>query len=184
MSKKVNRQDGVLKAKIAARRAYPTRMAAFFACLLAGCLLVAGLPASRAGAQGLSLGEEMISDPLTGAAILGFDPVAYFVARQPVLGSDEHQTIFAGKVWHFQSRANLAAFRASPATYIPAFGGYDPVAIAAGFAVAGSPEVFAIIGERIFLFRKEDARDAFLRDPAIIEAAIRNWPQVKRDLAP
>lgn len=179
MKPRLDRQGGVLKAKMrvpaARRRAFALVVTAFVASLT-----------TSAGARAieLRLGDDPISDPLTGAAIFGFDPVAYFTRNQAVTGSENHRVYFAGKVWHFESEANRAAFLAEPQSYLPVFGGYDPAAIAAGFAVAGSPELFLILDERIYLFRKPESREAFLRDPAIREAAARNWPQVKRDLVP
>ena len=151
-------------------------------------LLALGLatlaPLSIVTAQGIRLNDEIIADPVTGAALLGFDPVAYFIDHRAVPGARDRQITYAGKVWYFASAANRTAFEANPATYLPAFGGHDPVAIAAGFALSGSPEFFAIDGNRVFLFRHAESRDAFLRDPAIGTTAERHWPQVKRDMVP
>lgn len=146
--------------------------------------LTALAPLSAASAQGIRLNDEIIADPVTGAALLGFDPVAYFIDHRAVPGAKDRQITYAGKVWYFASTANRTAFEANPATYLPAFGGHDPVAIAAGFALSGSPEFFAIDGNRVFLFRHAESRDAFLRDPMIGTTAERHWPQVKRDMVP
>lgn len=151
-------------------------------------LLALGLatlaPLSIVTAQGIRLNDEIIADPVTGAALLGFDPVAYFIDHRAVPGARDRQITYAGKVWYFASAANRTAFEANPATYLPVFGGHDPVAIAAGFALSGSPEFFAIDRNRIFLFRHAESRDAFLRDPAIGMTAEQHWPQVKRDMVP
>jgi hypothetical protein len=179
MKPRLDRQGGVLKAKMRISAVRGRGLALLFAALATSLTTSAGARAIE-----FHLGDEPISDPLTGAAILGFDPVAYFIHDRAVPGSQTHRIYFAGKVWHFESEANRAAFLADPQVYLPVFGGYDPAAIAAGFAVAGSPELFLILDERIYLFRKPESREAFLRDPAIREAAARNWPQVKRDLVP
>ena len=150
--------------------------------LMLGCTALA--PLSPVTAQGIRLNDEIIADPVTGAALLGFDPVAYFIDHRAVPGARDRQITYAGKVWYFASAANRTAFEANPATYLPAFGGHDPVAIAAGFALSGSPEFFAIDGNRVFLFRHAESRDAFLRDPTIGMTAERHWPQVKRDMVP
>jgi YHS domain-containing protein len=177
MVNRIDRQSGRVAAKLRRRRAGARGV------VLALCL-AAGLAAPGARAQGYTLSNEIISDPTTGAALLGFDPVAYFLRRSAVAGSPAHQVQHAGKVWYFESDANRAAFMRNPESYLPAFGGHDPVAIAAGFAVSGSPEIFAIADDRIYLFRKGEARDAFLREPGIAASAERNWPQVKRDMVP
>lgn len=147
-------------------------------------IALAAFFSSAPAAQDLRLTHDVIADPVTGAALLGFDPVAYFIDQRAVPGQKSQQILYAGKVWYFASRANRAAFEANPALYLPEYGGHDPVAIAAGIAVSGSPEFFTVENARIFLFRHAETRDAFLRDPTIAETARRHWPQVKRDLIP
>lgn len=169
---RVDRESGVLKAQL-------TRW--LFVALL---FLGAFSPPQSAGAQGVRLNEDIIADPMTGAAILGFDPIAFFVEQRAVPGHSTHQTMFGGKVWYFMSGANKSVFEASPEHYLPAFGGYDPVAVAAGIPLPGSPNFFVVDAERVFLFRSRDSRDAFARDPSIAGSAERSWPQVKRDLVP
>lgn len=142
------------------------------------------LPAGQTMAQGIRLNDEIIADPHSGAALFGFDPLSYFVEGRALPGRPEVQAIHGGKVWYFQSEANRAAFLAGPALYIPAFGGHDPMGVAAGFAVAGHPETFAFADDKLLLFRGEDTRAQFLREPARLLQAERNWPLVRRDMVP
>jgi YHS domain-containing protein len=142
------------------------------------------LLSSAALAQGFRAHELIVSDPVTGAAILGFDPVAYQLERRAVPGRPEHQTSFGGKSWHFTSSANLAQFKASPEAFLPGLGGHDPVAVAAGLPVAGNPRHHAIRDGRLFLFRTPENRDTFLEKPGILAEAQRVWPEVQRGLSP
>jgi YHS domain-containing protein len=186
MPARLYRQKGVLKAEIArAGRSvgFALRTASLLA-IMVYAILLNGRSITAVEAQGIRPNDEIIADPVTGAALLGFDPVAYFIDNQAIPGNRNRQATFAGKVWYFASNANKTAFETSPATYLPAFGGHDPVAIAAGFALSGSPEFFAIEKDRVFLFRNAESRDAFLRDPRIGAAAQSHWPQVKRDMVP
>jgi YHS domain-containing protein len=128
--------------------------------------------------------ELIVSDPVTGAAILGFDPVAYQLDRAPRAGSAAHQLIHAGKVWYFASEANRQAFRLSPEDYVPAFGGHDPVAVAAGLPVGGNPTFHAFRNGRLYLFRTAENRATFVGNPDIVATAERLWPEVKRGLSP
>ncbi len=146
--------------------------------------LALALPATSALGQAIGLSDEIIADPNSGAALFGFDPVAYFLEERAVPGRSQLQTVHAGRVWHFISPANQAAFEADPRPYIPAFGGHDPLGIAAGFAVAGNPQTFVIAENRLFLFRDGNSRAIFLRDPARLDLAERNWPLVRRDMVP
>ncbi|MFY8112583.1 MAG: YHS domain-containing (seleno)protein [Rhabdaerophilum sp.] len=146
--------------------------------------LALAMPAGGSFAQAIGLSDEIVADPNSGAALFGFDPVAYFLDQRAVPGRANLQTVYAGRVWHFVSRANQAAFETDPQPYIPAFGGHDPLGIAAGFAVAGNPQTFALAENRLFLFRDEGSRSLFLRDPARLDLAERNWPLVRRDMVP
>ena len=129
--------------------------------------------------------ERVVSDPASGLAIGGFDSVAYFTDAAPRLGNSDFELSFAGVVWRFRNEGNRAAFIANPDVYMPRFGGYDPVAVARGASAPGHAELWAIAGERLYLFYSAAARDAFAGDPgSAIGAAERVWPAVLRKLPP
>ncbi len=88
----------------------------------------------------------------TGLAINGYDPVAFFTDGKPMSGDAEFELRYGGAIWRFANLGNRAAFVARPDIYMPQYGGYDPVGVARGVAVAGNPNVWLIAGERLFLF--------------------------------
>lgn len=143
-----------------------------------------GLAPLPAAAQSFRPHEMIVSDPVTGAAILGYDAVAYGLTRAPVPGNEDFQANFGGKVWYFASEANRAAFEERPEAYLPMLGGHDPVAVAAGLPVAGSPRIHLLAEGRLILFRSEENRARFLANPAIGAEAERVWPEVRRGLSP
>ena len=123
--------------------------------------------------------DPVVINALTGLAISGFDPVAYFVDGKPKIGRPNLELRLDGAVWRFTNEGNRAAFAEHPEVYLPRFGGYDPVAIARGSSVPGHPLFWAIDGERLYLFYSGEARAAFLAKPgAVIERATRKWPAV------
>ena len=125
--------------------------------------------------------ERTVVNVNTGLAISGFDPVAYFTEGGPKLGRPDVELSQGGTVWRFRNEGNRAAFAGHPDVYTPRFGGYDPVAIARGTSVPGHPLVWAVVGERLYLFYSEPARAAFVADPGrVIQAAERKWPGVAR----
>jgi hypothetical protein len=129
--------------------------------------------------------ERIVTDPNSGLAIGGFDPVAYFTEARPRLGIADHELSFAGAVWRFHNEGNRAAFAADPAVYMPRFGGYDPIAVARGASAPGHGELWSIADERLYLFFSAAARDVFAGDPAsAVDAAERLWPTVLRTLSP
>ena len=58
-----------------------------------------------------------------GAAINGYDPVAYFTEEKPVKGSRDHSLNWKDAVWLFSSADNKALFEADPDAYAPQYGG-------------------------------------------------------------
>lgn len=136
----------------------------------------------------LALAAPVSADPLvvnadTGLALSGFDPVAYFTDRKPQAGRADLELSHDGAVWRFRNVGNRDAFRDHPGAYAPRFGGYDPVGVARNRSVAGNPLVWAIVGERLYLFYSDADREAFLAAPArVLETAERNWPEVTRTI--
>jgi hypothetical protein len=148
--------------------------------LLAG---LAALPSAPFTAQATTT-ERVVVNRYTGLAIEGFDPVAYFVEARPVVGLPDFEASEAGAVWRFHNEGNRASFVAHPDIYGPQFGGYDPIDLARGITVAGNPRFWLVSGERLYLFGREDNRDAFAADPerARRDANLR-WPPLEQGLA-
>jgi hypothetical protein len=143
-------------------------------------VLTAGPPTARAAAT-----ERIVVDWHTGLAIGGYDPVAFFTDGKPMSGSSDVELHYGGAVWRFANIGNRAAFAASPDVYMPQYGGYDPIGVAHGVAVAGNPNVWIISGEKLFLFYDSSRRDSFASDPdRVIGSADRKWPGVLRTLTP
>lgn len=127
--------------------------------------------------------DRTVVNPLTGLAISGFDPVAYFTDGNPKFGRPDLELSLGGAVWRFRNEGNRAAFAGRPDVYMPRFGGYDPVAIARGTSVPGHPLFWVVTDGRLYLFYSEAARTAFIAEPGrIIETAERKWPEVARTI--
>lgn len=139
-------------------------------------LAVVLLPALAGATPGLN--ERVVADPASGIALYGYDPVAYFTDGKAVLGRRDVEAEWGGAAWRFVSQANRAAFLSRPDVYAPRFGGYDPAAIAEGVPAAGHPLLFRVAGERLYLFRTRETRDAF----AGPHLAATSWPKVEAGL--
>jgi hypothetical protein len=149
--------------------------------VLAG-LLSATLWGGRIGAATI---EWVVVDPNSGLAISGFDPVAYFINSQALPGKDEFEQVVAGTIWRFRNAGNRAAFVADPDVYGPRFGGYDPVGVARGVAVAGNPLLWVISDQRLYFFYTAETREEFVSDRDLtVSTADRAWPSVLRMIVP
>lgn len=153
---------------------------------LIALVLLAGLGgAVAAGSVALAATtERVVTSRYSGLAIAGFDPVAYFIDGRPEMGLPDFEVAQGGAVWRFRNEGNLASFVAHPDIYGPQFGGYDPVDLARGVTVAGNPMFWTIAGDRLYLFGREDTRDAFAANPApYVKEAISRWPALMEQLA-
>ena len=152
---------------------------AFFA-LLAGFFAALGPDLTVQAATS----ERVVVNRYSGLAIEGFDPVAYFTDSQATPGVGDFEAAEAGAVWRFRNEGNRASFVAHPDIYGPQFGGYDPVDLARGVTYAGNPRFWLISGQRLYLFGREESRDAFAADPKrFLPDASARWPAIEKTLA-
>ena len=150
-----------------------------------GLVVALALALPGAGSAGVMTTERVVTDPLTGLAIAGIDPVAYFTDAAPTPGNPEYELLYAGVIWRFCNEGNKAAFAANPDTYMPRYGGYDPIGVARSLAVSGNPLVWVLSDDHLYLFHTEEARTRFLADPDdAIRRADAAWPAVFDSLVP
>jgi hypothetical protein len=164
------------------RHGRPLGVAGLFFLALAGLGL--GSLSGRAPSEAATT-ERIVSDPSSGLAISGYDPVAYFTDAAAQPGRPEFELRLAGVTWRFRNEGNRAAFAANPEVFMPRFGGYDPIAVGRGASAPGHAELWTITEKRLYLFYSTAARDAFAGAPGpAIDAAERGWPNVLRTLSP
>lgn len=141
-----------------------------------------GAAVSLAAAQ--STTEQVVVNRASGLAIDGYDPVAYFTDGKPLIGREEFEASHDSAIWRFGSAGNRAAFVANPEVYVPQFGGHDPADVGRGVPVRGRPALWAISGQRLFLFSNEAQRADFIASPQrLLDQARSRWPALRDTLA-
>jgi YHS domain-containing protein len=134
-------------------------------------ILAAALVATPALAQK----PEVFTD---GAAILGYDPVAYLTEGKPVKGEADHTHQWNGATWRFSTKQNRNAFAAAPPKYAPQYGGYCAYGVANGYTVPTQPEAWSVRDGKLYLNYSTGVRQKWLEDPAgYIRKADTNWPK-------
>jgi hypothetical protein len=129
--------------------------------------------------------ERIISDPFDRVALFGFDPVAYLADGEAREGLPDFELIRDRLVWRFANAGNMQAFIQDPERFIPAYGGHGALMVSRGAVAIGHPAVWLAVGGRVFLFRDEASRYAFLLEAAaLIDQADAAWPDVRDTLAP
>ena len=148
---------------------------------LAALAFFAILPFAPLGA---ATTERVVNDTHTGLAISGYDPVAYFTDSKPIVGRPDYEYRFEDVIWRFRSDGNRSVFSDNPQVYMPRYGGYDPIGISRGVAVAGNPLLWVIVDDRLYLFYNEAARTEFAANPdSAISSADGRWQEVLQDLS-
>lgn len=128
-----------------------------------------------------ALAQHRVNDNGTGAAIGGYDVVAYFADHRAVVGSAEHSLTHEGVVYRFASDAHLALFRASPARYLPQYGGFCAYAASQGRLVRVDPEAWRIVDGRLYLNYSREIQAQWEADRArYIREADERWPALSR----
>jgi YHS domain-containing protein len=116
-----------------------------------------------------------------GAAIKGYDPVAYFTDTKPVKGSPAYKAEYRGSVFHFVSQVNRDAFAANPAKYAPQYNGFCAFGAAGGYKAAIDPAAFTIDQDKLYLNYNQEVRKKWSADiPGFVAKADKNWPAVAR----
>lgn len=89
---------------------------------------------------------------VSGKAIKGYDPVAYFTLGKPVKGSENYSYIWKGSRWYFSSKKHLDLFKADAEKYAPEYGGYCAWAMKDGDKVKTDPyHAWTIYNGKLYL---------------------------------
>lgn len=129
-----------------------------------------------------SLAEDINHISLSGEAIEGYDPVAYFAGGVPQAGARAFLYEWKGAVWRFASAKDRDLFKENPERYVPAFGGYCAYAMSKGVKADIHPYAFAILAGKLYLFATFESRDRFLGNSDIRRGAEENWAQLSEKI--
>lgn len=118
----------------------------------------------------------IVTDPLTGIAIDGYDPVSYFIEAEPQPGLAAYEYVWGGVPWYFVSAANRDVFIRNPEVYAPQFGGHCLTSLSRGYLSDGKARLYAIDALKLYLFYSAANRDAFLLSrSSTLETATTQW---------
>ena len=102
-------------------------------------------------ARAAALVETVVTDPISGIAIDGYDPVTYFIDGTPQLGLPDFEYQWQGVPWYFVSAANRDVFIRNPEIYAPQYGGHCVTSLSRGYLSDGKPRLFLIRGHEALL---------------------------------
>ena len=146
--------------------------------LLAAALISVGLVFHAAVAPAAAK-DPVSTGTFSNLAVSGYDPVAYFTQGKPIEGQSTLEYEWNGATWRFSSDENRAAFKASPETYAPQYGGYCAWAVSQGYTAKSVPDAWRIVDGKLYLNYSKDIQKRWAEDiPGNIAKADANWPKV------
>lgn len=142
------------------------------------------------GISTLGIAQEMMSTKHLnvdddGIAIKGYDPVSYFISEEPKEGKENLTYEYEGAIYQFTSQENLDTFKADPAKYAPAYGGWCAYAVGKGYTADANPKTFKILDGKLLLFYNKfftNTLDKWNKDEEkLSKNAEQNWPTIKAE---
>ena len=113
-------------------------------------------------------------------ALKGYDPVAYFTEKRPMVGDPQYQHEWDGATYRFASAKHLELFKADPERYLPQYNNWCAASVAKGEKVHGNPEYWLVVDGRLYLFGKPIGPGLMTADPAMKSKADESWPKVSK----
>lgn len=115
----------------------------------------------------------------SGVAVHSYDVVSFF-SGQPMVGSDKFAIAHNGATYRFTSQANLDAFKAAPAKYEPAFGGYCAYGVVLGKKLDGDPRYWKVVNGKLYLNVNGDVQAKWSEDVSgNINKGNDSWTKIK-----
>jgi len=132
-------------------------------------------------AQADSHGHHAASVAVDTVAVQGYDLVSYHLGDgKPAKGDGNNVAYHDGATYLFANKANKKAFEASPAKYLPAYGGYCAFGVTKGKKFIGDPLVYRVVDDKLYLNLAPKIQKIWEKDvPGNITEADALWPSIK-----
>ena len=149
-----------------------TWIAAIAAAIISGCAPLV----TQSPGEGLSPVNAVSEGEDKHLMLFGHDVVSYFTDHRHQLGSPQIKTVYKGVTFRFASDEHKKMFDASPAKYIPQFGGYCTNGIVYGIPWGGDADTWEIFDGKLYIFGGRGSHDAFMLDvPRNMALANKYW---------
>ena len=141
--------------------------------------------ATMLGALAITLSAAVNAGPDTetdanDVILAGHDVVAYFSEGKPVKGSSSYTATYNDAIYQFSSRKNRDSFRADPARYAPAYGGFCAYGMTFGKKFEIDGKAFEIVDGKLYVNKNLKVYRTWKKDvPTHISQADAQWPTVK-----
>jgi YHS domain-containing protein len=132
----------------------------------------------------LVLGSTVVQASEERLALKGYDTVAYFTEKRPMMGDPKYQHEWDGAIYRFASAKHLDMFKADPDRYLPQHRNFCSASLARGEQVTPDPNYWIVHEGRLYLFGGPKGPDRLLADPEGLKArANANFQKFSRSSA-
>ncbi|MHA4844790.1 YHS domain-containing (seleno)protein [Flavitalea antarctica] len=115
-----------------------------------------------------------------GAAIGGYDPVAFFKESKPVKGSAAYQLKWKDADWQFASQQNLDSFKVAPEQYAPQYGGYCAFGASRGYKAPTEADTWTVHNGKLYFNYNQEVKNTWDKDrPTYIAKADGHWEKIR-----
>ena len=114
---------------------------------------------------------------VSGVAINGYDPVAFFTDKKPVNGNFKISAKHRGAIYYFASEQHKAMFAKNPDMYAPQNGGFCTFGVSVGALFPVDIRTWQVRNNKLYLNLNPDILKMFNQDlDGNIAKAAKNWP--------
>lgn len=109
----------------------------------------------------------------------GYDLTSYFTQEKPQRGNGHHVAVVGGVSYLFASDDNKKLFEATPAKFLPQYGGYCAFGASIGKKFVADPDVYDIVDGKLYSNLDSKIRAIWSQDiPGRIKTADGNWKSI------
>ena len=106
--------------------------------------------------------------------------MSYFSSGGPAQGQSAFSEKHEGATYWFAKAGNRDAFKANPAKYAPAFGGFCAMGVALEKKLDINPQLWRVVDGKLYLNVHKEAQTRWLEDvKGNLAQAEKIWPRIK-----
>jgi len=118
--------------------------------------------------------------PGPGLAVHGYDVVSYHSDGKPEVGDAQYSYVYENATYRFSSQEHMRQFKADPARYAPAYGGFCAYGVALGKKFDGDPNFWKIVDGQLYLNLNSQIQSEWSKDiKGNIQTANTNWTDIE-----
>ena len=116
---------------------------------------------------------------VSGIALDGYDPVAFFTDGKPMHGDPAISATYNGATYLFASKDHKVRFLADPQKYVPQFGGYCAFGVSLGALFPVDINTWQIRNGKLYLNLNPSILEQFNQDfEGYVNKAEKKWPKL------